>query len=462
MSKSRLIVGCSALVLAATVAAPTSAFEWVQECRNRVVWDGTNLNMEVSAADFPVGSPQLAALEQMRTAWNLESPGSRFRFNYTFVANDNVVAGDGRSSVVIATPDQWNDWGLNQPGNFILGFANPIYSRNNCPWLWGAQPRIVEQDVLFNPAPNNGWDFRPNPPPGGIFAPTVFAIVGMHEFGHVFGAAHENDVMGTMDAIYPDGGVIGNFNEIQPHADDTLAVRAGYGTSGTFRDVAASAYQRIGVGNSAIIPAPATAARNQRIAIPFTIENRGTTNQNSVRVEFFLSTDRFITTADRLLGSATFSMNAGTLSTLNVFMTIPATTPAGLYHLGWIVDANNAIGETDEGNNGVGLVGRTNITANAQPNACCTVTPQFGSAPLRAAISGACSNDPDGGALTYTWNFGDGTTGTGQSVNHWYTESGSYLIQLTVREPGGLTDNATCWVDVFCEGNGPFGDECFE
>ncbi|MEM7481259.1 MAG: PKD domain-containing protein [Acidobacteriota bacterium] len=454
MNQQRLIVGCAIVILTVVGATPASAFEWIEECRNRVVWDTNTINMNVSAVDFPVGSQQRAAVERMRTAWNAESPGTNFTINYTFVANDNFVIGDGVNNIAIATAAEWNALGL--PAD-VLAAAFPRYSRNNCPWLWGADPDIIEKDVIFNPTPDgNVWDFQINPPPPHPQGPFVLAIVGIHEFGHVFGADHENDVMSTLDEFYEDGGVIGNFNEIQPHADDTLAVRAGYGTAGTARDLAASAFQsRAGFpGESQPIPAPATAARNQPVNIRFTIENRGTTNQNSVRVEFFASTNRFITTGDTFLGAANFSLNAGALGTFNVAMTIPATLAAGNYHLGWIIDSPNSIAEVDEGNNGVGLVDQTTVTANSAPTACCTASPVFGTAPLNASFDASCSNDPDGGALTYTWDFDDGGTGTGQTTSHWFQDPGLYFVEVTVQEPGGLTDTSDCEVEVTCEDEG--------
>ncbi|MEM7050540.1 MAG: PKD domain-containing protein [Acidobacteriota bacterium] len=454
MSLRRPTILTIAVLLVSLAALPAMGWEWTNECRNPVTWNTTNINMAPSNPDFPVGSQQLAALNQMRNAWNLEAPGSRVRFNYNFAVDDNVALNNGVNSIVIATGGQWNTIVPLQFRN-ALAVTFTRLSRNNCPWLFGSQPRIREADILFNPG--RVWDFAVNPPPPHPQGPFNFAIVGIHELGHAFGLAHENDVMGTMDEFYEDGGVIGNFNEIQPHADDVAGARDGYGSAGTFRDLAASAFRRTAGGISDPIPAPATAARNQRITFPFTFENRGTTNQASVRVQFFLSTNRFITTGDTLLGTSTFSINAGVLSTLNASVTIPGNMAPGNYHLGWIVDPQNAIGEADEGNNAVGLVDQTTVTANAFPNACCDINPQWGNAPLQVTADASCSNDPGGGPLTYTWDLDDGTIRTGQTVNHWYSDSGSYFVTLTVREPGGLTDTAFCFVDVFCEDE-IFGD----
>ena len=43
--------------------------------------------------------------------------------------------------------------------------------------------------------------------------------------------------------------------------------------------------------------------------------------------------------------------------------------------------------------------------------------------------------DPEGGALTYAWDFGDGTTSTAANPTHTYTTNGTYTATLTVRDP---------------------------
>lgn len=47
--------------------------------------------------------------------------------------------------------------------------------------------------------------------------------------------------------------------------------------------------------------------------------------------------------------------------------------------------------------------------------------------------------DLDGSITAYKWNFGDGTTGTGQNANHAYAHQGVYYITLNVTDDKGAT-----------------------
>lgn len=52
------------------------------------------------------------------------------------------------------------------------------------------------------------------------------------------------------------------------------------------------------------------------------------------------------------------------------------------------------------------------------------------------------SSDPEGSSLTYAWNFGDGTTGNGQTAQHTYAAGGPRTVTLTVSD-GDQTAQAT-------------------
>jgi PKD repeat protein len=51
-------------------------------------------------------------------------------------------------------------------------------------------------------------------------------------------------------------------------------------------------------------------------------------------------------------------------------------------------------------------------------------------------FNGAGSLDPDGNPLTYLWNFGDGTTGTGKNPTHAYATVGTFTARLVVSDGG--------------------------
>ena len=61
-------------------------------------------------------------------------------------------------------------------------------------------------------------------------------------------------------------------------------------------------------------------------------------------------------------------------------------------------------------------------------------------------FSAADSYDLDGDAITYAWDFGDGSTGSGQSVSHSYAADDPVAATLTVTDPLGAHDSSTSTV----------------
>ena len=74
------------------------------------------------------------------------------------------------------------------------------------------------------------------------------------------------------------------------------------------------------------------------------------------------------------------------------------------------------------------------VPPDTGPIAEFTGTPRTGVEPLEVDFSFV---DLRGGSVTYTswdWDFGDGTTGTGESVSHTYPDAGTYDVTLTVSD----------------------------
>lgn len=63
-------------------------------------------------------------------------------------------------------------------------------------------------------------------------------------------------------------------------------------------------------------------------------------------------------------------------------------------------------------------------------------------------FSGELSSDKDGIVESYTWDFGDGKTGRGETVNHIYTDNGEYIVTLTVTDDDGAMVLDACKVTV--------------
>jgi hypothetical protein len=63
-------------------------------------------------------------------------------------------------------------------------------------------------------------------------------------------------------------------------------------------------------------------------------------------------------------------------------------------------------------------------------------------------LDGSGSSDPDGSIVTYAWDFGDGTTGSGVTVTHIYPSAGDFTVTLTVTDDDGMTGSDTATITV--------------
>ncbi len=97
-----------------------------------------------------------------------------------------------------------------------------------------------------------------------------------------------------------------------------------------------------------------------------------------------------------------------------------------------------------------GLFGQatTTITVSTPPNtppsAVVSATPNT-SNPLQFGFDGSGSSDTES-AVSYLWDFGDGSSSTQESPSHTYALAGVYDVSLTVTDEGDLTDFATLQV----------------
>jgi photosystem II stability/assembly factor-like uncharacterized protein len=68
------------------------------------------------------------------------------------------------------------------------------------------------------------------------------------------------------------------------------------------------------------------------------------------------------------------------------------------------------------------------------------------------------STDPDGTVVSWLWDFGDGTTSSGQDPSHVFPGADTFHVRLTVTDNEGATDDALRFIVVQPGPGGTFGD----
>ncbi len=84
---------------------------------------------------------------------------------------------------------------------------------------------------------------------------------------------------------------------------------------------------------------------------------------------------------------------------------------------------------------------------SAPPVAVISASPVNGVAPLSVNFDATASTDADDDTLTFNWDFGDGTTGQGSTIDHVYNSPGSYTASLTAND-GQQSDETTVVIVV--------------
>jgi subtilisin family serine protease len=84
--------------------------------------------------------------------------------------------------------------------------------------------------------------------------------------------------------------------------------------------------------------------------------------------------------------------------------------------------------------------------------------PYNGTEDVMVTFNGSGSGDEDGDALTYAWNFGDGSTGTGVNPTHVYTAGGNYTVTLVVNDGIVDSDPSTATAEIAEVNDPPVAD----
>jgi large repetitive protein len=123
---------------------------------------------------------------------------------------------------------------------------------------------------------------------------------------------------------------------------------------------------------------------------------------------------------------ASYAWNFGDGATATGETTAHLYTVAGTYQVTLTVTDN-------QGATGTLTQAVTVLAANQLPTAAFTSSVNN----LTVSFDGHTSVDPDGTIVSYAWDFGDGSTGVGQTATHTYAAAGNYPIVLTVTDNRG-------------------------
>ena len=103
-----------------------------------------------------------------------------------------------------------------------------------------------------------------------------------------------------------------------------------------------------------------------------------------------------------------------------------------------------------------------NSQPNNPPNADAN-GPYSGNEDSSISFDGTKSSDTDGDTITYSWDFGDGSTGSGSNPTHFYSWGDTFTVILTVSDGNGGNDSDSTTVSVTevndipnAEANGPY------
>jgi PKD repeat protein len=171
-----------------------------------------------------------------------------------------------------------------------------------------------------------------------------------------------------------------------------------------------------GIGNTApTFSPPLAASYNATAFVPFSLTASATDAEGD-------AVTYTIASVPALPVGATFDGNSGALSWT------PNSSDVGDYAV--TITASDGLASTP----GSFTI---HVTSSNNPPVANVGGPYNGVVGFPVAMNGSASSDPDAGQIiTYSWDFGDGGTGTGATPSHTYTSSGTFVVTLTVTDNG--------------------------
>lgn len=139
----------------------------------------------------------------------------------------------------------------------------------------------------------------------------------------------------------------------------------------------------------------------------------------------------------------------------------------GESNVAWYDNANGEIGDICNAKQATNTInGHTYVVQELWSNAdaACVSSNTLYNAPTAAYTTSvsastvtlkASASSTNGSILSYAWKFGDGSSGSGQTVAHSYSAAGTYTVTLTVTDSLGFIDQVSHQVTISSQAPGP-------
>jgi len=321
------VIGFVLLMFILSVAEKVDAASWRTCMGEKRTWNGTSATMSLSTTSMPIGGTWDRETQYMMSEWT-DVAGSNFEFK---VGRDT----DGRT----AHRNNVNEVSfIYKPNESYI--ATTHYRYDYCFWFFGSiiGGEYEEMDIHLN----TRYSWMTAPYRGLNAEPYNFQLTMLHELGHALGLLHQDNLLSTMNTVYPFGGPIGYLNQEAPHPDDRDGVRILYPDSSTGIDIAVSRFRNAGVSVTAnqvytVIGGGAptrSLKKGVQYSMDWTLENLGTQMEVAI-IRFYLSTNQYISSFDTTLGGSVANIRAGQVLTYKKDFTVPTNLASGTYYIGY-------------------------------------------------------------------------------------------------------------------------------
>lgn len=350
--KNKTLFGLSTLILLGQTT-PSVAYSYYKCAGNKITWSSRSAQIRGDATSFAPGSTYGTALTDAISQWN-DNP-SRFQFSVT-LGDTSVGLFNLQNEVWGTDSEYWLD-----------GAPAICYHWNHC-------ANLAEADILFDS--ERDWTTSRTATRLHAYGGSErsFQTTALHELGHALGLAHENTTYNMMGSdqrsLNANGakvnhyvgedacnGAVFLYDLDSTEREDVSVTHWKYkGKSGEYsshmrgkiyKTDETATTRRSGTSDDPVYEV----TMGHSVLLELTYENSGA-NTQSVKVNYYLSGDKEIKTADTQLDTRTIGLGRNTAYTYRQTLVIPTgLTRGNTYYLGAIVDPDDTIAEVREDNN---------------------------------------------------------------------------------------------------------------